>query len=203
MEKNKYNDLFSGVESEPLDIKSLVNFFQLKREIEKGSIDERVNLFDNNQNHSDIVELFDLLTGVVLEKMPYAEIEHVGGSAVPGLLTAGDLDVEITVPTDKFDEAQTILASMFKTEQIDGQWARFFFMPIDKYNITGVDVFLSVNKAKVLSAMRDLLLKDKAVFREYSMLKDKYKTGRREDYEIAKAKFWLEKIMVYARSSKN
>ena len=82
------------------------------QEIEKGSIDERVNLFDNNQNHSDIVELFDLLTGVVLEKMPYAEIEHVGGSAVPGLLTAGDLDVEITVPTDKFDEALALCSKL-------------------------------------------------------------------------------------------
>lgn len=203
MEQNKYNNLFSGVESAPLDIKALVNFFQLRKTMEKENVDERVNLFDNNQNHSDIVELFDLLTETVLKKIPYAEIEHVGSSAVPGLLTAGDLDVEITVPANKFNEAGTILAKMFYVGEIDGQWARFFFTPIDKYNITGVDIFLSVNKAKLLSAMRDLLLKDKAVFKEYTILKDKYKTGKREDYGIAKAKFWLEKIIAYAQDNKN
>ena len=46
--------------------------------------------------------------------IPYAEIHHVGSTAIPGSFTKGDLDVLVRVPRSLFSAAEATLAEIFE-----------------------------------------------------------------------------------------
>ena len=52
---------------------------------------------------------FAEVAAVIFAKLPYAEVEHVGGTAVPGCLTKGDIDVLVRVSRADFQQALTVL----------------------------------------------------------------------------------------------
>lgn len=61
---------------------------------------------------------YDALTAAIAQQvrvvLPEAHIEHVGATAVPGLITKGDLDIAVRVPPAAFDTAVGALVSLFE-----------------------------------------------------------------------------------------
>lgn len=49
--------------------------------------------------------------------LPFAEVHHVGSTAVPGSLTKGDLNINIRVIQEDFDRAVNILKSHYSIAQ--------------------------------------------------------------------------------------
>lgn len=54
-------------------------------------------------------QAFRAVAAVLSARLPYAEIVHVGSTAVPGCLTKGDLDVLVRVDCDDFGRASLTL----------------------------------------------------------------------------------------------
>ena len=70
--------------------------------------------FTNNSETSQVVEeTFIWLSEKIQSLLPNASIEHIGSTAVPGALTKGDVDVQVTVEKDQFQLSREILDAKF------------------------------------------------------------------------------------------
>ncbi|MFE8603678.1 GrpB family protein [Archangium violaceum] len=58
--------------------------------------------------------------------LPYADIQHVGSTAIPGARTKGDLDIQVRVPPGRFAEAERLA-------EYDALKARWEGRPMDAY----------------------------------------------------------------------
>lgn len=58
------------------------------------------------------LQSFVVIAAALFAQLPYAEIEHVGSTAVPGCLTKGDLDVLVRVSTADFQRATHALDAL-------------------------------------------------------------------------------------------
>lgn len=45
--------------------------------------------------------------------LPYAEVFHVGGTAIENSLTKGDVDIQVRVSANQFQQAKLLLASVY------------------------------------------------------------------------------------------
>jgi GrpB-like predicted nucleotidyltransferase (UPF0157 family) len=50
----------------------------------------------------------------IQECLPGAEVRHVGGTSVPGLLTTGDVDVHVRVEPSAFSAARDVLSELYE-----------------------------------------------------------------------------------------
>ncbi|MFN7132315.1 MAG: GrpB family protein [Myxococcales bacterium] len=50
---------------------------------------------------------------VLLQLLPGADVQHVGGTAIPGCRTKGDLDIQVRVPRGAFEAAEAVLAAHY------------------------------------------------------------------------------------------
>lgn len=58
---------------------------------------------------SQYLDSFHVVAGVLSAALPWAEVEHVGSTAVPGCVTKGDLDVLVRVERADFQRSERIL----------------------------------------------------------------------------------------------
>jgi acyl-CoA thioester hydrolase len=56
----------------------------------------------------------DELRTAIRALAPYVHVEHVGATSVPGLPTKGDLDLQVRVHRERFDDAKAALATRFR-----------------------------------------------------------------------------------------
>lgn len=55
---------------------------------------------------------------LIRSKLPFAEVQHMGSTAVPSSLTKDDLDVNVRISKEKFIEAVEILKGMYEINQL-------------------------------------------------------------------------------------
>jgi GrpB-like predicted nucleotidyltransferase (UPF0157 family) len=58
---------------------------------------------------SEARHCFAAVAALIFAKLTYAEVEHVGSTAVPGCLTKGDVDVLVRVSSADFPQALSVL----------------------------------------------------------------------------------------------
>jgi GrpB-like predicted nucleotidyltransferase (UPF0157 family) len=46
-------------------------------------------------------------------RLPHVEVKHTGGSSVPGVLTAGDVDLQVRVEEEEFAPAREVLEELY------------------------------------------------------------------------------------------
>ncbi|MBB6096894.1 GrpB-like predicted nucleotidyltransferase (UPF0157 family) [Deinobacterium chartae] len=81
----------------------------------------------------EVFERYEALAGRLAERIrelcPAARVEHVGATAVPGLLTKGDLDLACVLEAQEFAEAVRVLDRHFARAQpenwVEGVFASF------------------------------------------------------------------------------
>ena len=62
-------------------------------------------------------ELFNEQRRILQTKLPFADIQHVGGTVIPGLLTKGDLDINVRVQSEDFEGAVELLKELYEINQ--------------------------------------------------------------------------------------
>jgi GrpB-like predicted nucleotidyltransferase (UPF0157 family) len=50
----------------------------------------------------------------IQERLPQLEVKHTGGSSVPGVLTAGDVDLQVRVEEEEFALAREVLEELYE-----------------------------------------------------------------------------------------
>ena len=70
-----------------------------------------MKLIDADQYQPAAQRVFIQLQTELSLALPYARIEHIGSSAIPGALSKGDIDICVAVPKKHFTEALGVLES--------------------------------------------------------------------------------------------
>lgn len=134
--------------------------------------------------------------------VPDAEVEHIGATAVAGLLTKGDLDLLARVDAPRFHEAAEALEGSYEANQRES-WTDDFAsfadpqpreMPVE-VQLVAVDSVWDLRFRRWLK----LLTVDPAVRHRYNELKRAHTGADPDTYLKAKAAFIDEELEARAR----
>jgi GrpB-like predicted nucleotidyltransferase (UPF0157 family) len=123
-------------------------------------------------------------------RVPVAEVEEMGATAVPGALTKGDLDLLVRVPADEFQPAISALRDAYAEHQREN-WSPTFasFIAPDLADPLPVGIQLVVagsDDDREFTGFRDLLRRRPDLVDRVNRLKRSFEGGDPEAYWIAK-----------------
>lgn len=75
---------------------------------------EQVNFFENILCYEKVEKAFLLHKKIISERLPFADVQHVGSSAIPNSLTKGDLDIQVRVTLEQFPIAVQTLEALYE-----------------------------------------------------------------------------------------
>ena len=127
----------------------------------------------------------------ISRSIPEGDIQHVGGTSIPGALTKGDVDISVRVQADDFEAAVAALRSMYEVHQTHNWTETFASFRVDPPAHPPVGVHISVvgSTDDFFVAIRDLLCRDPDLLARYNSLKTSHADETEETYKAAKAAF--------------
>lgn len=135
-------------------------------------------------------QLFDQLRTQLETLLPWADIQHVGATAVPGSLTKGDLDIVVRVTTEKFATSDRILEGLFDRNTGSDRTNEFSaFEKKESDPQLGVQLVGIGSKHDCFHTWVNLLTNDTHLLDAYNRLKRDYAGGEMETYRKAKSTF--------------
>ncbi len=57
---------------------------------------------------------FNAVKRKIIRVAPWAEVKHIGGTAIPGALTKGDVDLLVRLSKKKFSKTKKLLGNIFE-----------------------------------------------------------------------------------------
>lgn len=129
----------------------------------------------------------------ILERLPGAEIHHVGATAVPGALTKGDLDLAVRVDRQEFLTSCVELGCVYLVHQPENWTPTYASFSDPETTDPPVGVQLVVRESAddlLFVALRDLLRSDPELLASYNDFKRAHEGATYEDYTDAKERFW-------------
>lgn len=114
---------------------------------------------------------------ILLKKLlPFAEVHHVGSTAIPGSVTKGDLDINIRVSQKDFDKSVEILKKHYAIAQPQN-WKPYFASFQDnteKRISTGIQLSVIDSDSDVFLKIKEVLLGNPKLLREYNEMKQEH-----------------------------
>ncbi len=120
---------------------------------------------------------------------PDAQIEHIGGTSVPGSLTKGDLDINIRVRPEDFGRTTETLKKLYEINQPDNWTSGFASFKDDGRNL-GVQLTVIGSPDDHFVPQRDYLNNHPEKVLEFNKLKEKFEGKSMEDYRKEKGEFF-------------
>lgn len=110
----------------------------------------------------------DEIIGLILERLPYLLVEHIGSTAVPGMPGKGSIDLMVVYPSGQLHSASELLAELgFQEATLDVAFAENCSMWVGSYTYEGKRYQVHVNaiiegapEVQLLRAFRDRLRLD-------------------------------------------
>ena len=163
-----------------------------------------VRIIDPSDVLSDVEKVFSEEKIKILLLLPTADVEHIGGTSIPGLLTKGDLDINVRVEAGEYGAAVEVLKSMYDINQsenwADGDYASF---KSDKLKVDfGVQLTVKGAPHDFFLKFRDILRANPALVGELNALKQSFEGKPMDDYRKAKGEF-IEKVLAQQASHKS
>jgi GrpB-like predicted nucleotidyltransferase (UPF0157 family) len=125
--------------------------------------------------------------------LPYADIQHVGSTAIPGARTKGDLDIQVRVPPERFAEADAQLAKHYARNEKSDRTPEFASFQDETLPVPlGIQLTTMGGSRDFFSRARDLLREEPARVAEYDALKARWEGRSMEDYREEKAAFFAK-----------
>ena len=151
--------------------------------------------FKKSQNFKKQTDrLFSEQKQRILKVVPIADIQHVGGTSVPDLLTKGDLDINVRVNQADFRDAHGELEKIYDINQ-PKNWTDTFesFKDDDSFELpVGVQLTQIDSDDDDFVKHRDRLLRDRNLMNRFNRLKMDFEGKDMESYREAKAEFFKE-----------
>jgi len=130
----------------------------------------------------------------ILERLPDVEVHHTGGTSVPGMLTTGDVDLQVRVEPQAFESARDVLCELYQPFHVD-VWhseGAFFTAPGSQPQ---VEVALTA-----VGSLDDLhhgeawhrIAADPELVDRYNEMKREHDGGSIDEYRAAKRAFFYE-----------
>lgn len=131
--------------------------------------------------------------------LPAAVIEHVGSTALPDGLSKGDLDVQVRVRREDYDQACRLLASMYEHNPGGFTEEGRSFKDDSADPALGVHVTIIGGPSDIQHRQRDFLRAHSDMRAEYDALKRSFEGGAMDEYREAKDAFFarLSKLSTF------
>jgi uncharacterized protein len=127
------------------------------------------------------------------ELLPYADIQHVGSTATPGVRTKGDLDIQVRVPPERFVEAEAVLAGAYARNEQSDRTEDFASFQDETLPVPlGIQLTAMGGPHDFFSEARDRLRADPARVAEYDALKARWEGGDMRAYREEKSAFFAK-----------
>lgn len=140
--------------------------------------------------------LFEVVARDTRRHLPYARIEHIGASSVPGAVSKGDLDVFVGVPRCRFRQSVALLGELGFSEKADTLRTESLCM-FEAVKYAG-DVALQLvengSRFEMFLRFRDLLRVDATLLDQYNAMKRACEGFDEEAYRGVKADF-IERVL--------
>lgn len=149
----------------------------------------RVHFVQSANIREPIESLFFSEKAKLQEMLPSATIEHVGGSAVPGLLTKGDLDICVQVREEDFQNAAHVLKRTYEINQ-PHHWTRTYASFKDDSRDIGVQLCVRGSADDYFVRQREYLLNNPNAVEKLNDLKQRFEGAEMEAYRLAKNNFY-------------
>lgn len=110
----------------------------------------------------------------LLELMPYADVQHVGSTSIPGALTKGDLDIQVRVAEGEFEAAKALLRKYFRPNHEYEIWSESFasFEDYDNIDIPlGIQLTIKDSVYDEFHLVRELFRSSPELLERYNELK--------------------------------
>lgn len=121
----------------------------------------------------------------------WADIQHIGSSAIPGSVTKGDVDLNVRVSVGKFKEAVGKLKKLYEINQPENWTPNFASFKDDTGSLpVGVQLTIIGSKYDDFVKLRDLLKSNLLLLEEYNQMKLKYEGKDMDEYRKEKADFF-------------
>ncbi len=141
--------------------------------------------------HAAAARLFDVVRAELAALLPFAEVLHVGSTAIPGALTKGDLDVQVRVTRDRFDEACRVLHAKWAVNE-GGFTAPDGCSFEDKSTSPelGVHVTVTDSAADFQWVFGAMMIEDPSWVADYDAIKARFDGLSMDDYRDEKDRFF-------------
>ena len=127
-------------------------------------------------------------------RLPDAQIRHTGGSSVLGVLTSGDIDLQVRIDRGSFTAARDTLHELYEPLYPDG-WhddAAYFAAPdVDPPVEVALTVIGTLDDLHH-GAVWDQIAADRRLIDEYNALKRAHEGGSEAAYAAAKRDFFYK-----------
>jgi GrpB-like predicted nucleotidyltransferase (UPF0157 family) len=151
---------------------------------------EKVRFVNEVELRRATVEAFKFRETQLSRCLPFAEIEHIGSTAIPGALTKGDLDVLVRTAAREFRLAVSVLAGLFAKNEGTPWTETFASFKDDAANpLLGVQLVVRGTEWDVFSHFRDTLKRDPQLVAEYNRLKERFHDQSMNEYRSSKDEF--------------
>jgi GrpB-like predicted nucleotidyltransferase (UPF0157 family) len=140
-------------------------------------------------------EAFRVHQARLFSLLPYADIQHVGSTAIPGARTKGDLDIQVRVPPERFAEAEAVLAGHYARNEGSDRTSEFASFQDETLEVPlGIQLTAMGGSRDFFSRARDLLRADAKLLAEYDALKARWDGKPMDAYREEKGAFF-EKLL--------
>jgi len=146
--------------------------------------------------------LFAKHKALISTVLPSTDIQHVGSTAIPGSLTKGDLDIQVRVAAEDFDNAVQALSNFYLLNEGSTRTETFRAFKDDTTDPPlGVQLTVIDSELDIFWRLRDVLLMNDLYRLKYDELKKNYEGKDMEEYRAAKNEFfeWLMSTPEYNR----
>jgi GrpB-like predicted nucleotidyltransferase (UPF0157 family)/GNAT superfamily N-acetyltransferase len=139
----------------------------------------------------DVEAVVSDLRGELGALLPGVDVAHIGATSMPDGVTKGDVDVNLRVESDRFDDVVETLSGRFDAAQPQ-HWTGTFasFSDTRRGLPLGIQVTVTGSDADVLVDLRDRMRADPALRQEYDAIKRANAPSGREAYWQAKNEFF-------------
>jgi GrpB-like predicted nucleotidyltransferase (UPF0157 family) len=155
---------------------------------------EKVHFLVPSQSYLQRVsDLFKEHRQKILHLVPTAEVEHIGATSVPGLITKGDLDLQVSVSPEEFNQAIVLLQTEYSDHQLENWTESFASFKDDKDSgiPVGVQLVIDGSESDIFVKSRELLLAQPEKVEELNRLKQCHSDGDMDTYIRHKGEFFM------------
>ena len=130
----------------------------------------------------------------IRERLPDVEIRHTGGTSIPGVLTSGDVDLQVRVEPPAFEAARDILCELYEPHQPQawhGGGAIFTAPGLEPPVEVALTAIGELDDLHHGDAWRRIA-EDPGLVDRYNAMKREHEGGSMTDYQAVKRTFFYD-----------
>jgi GrpB-like predicted nucleotidyltransferase (UPF0157 family) len=147
-----------------------------------------MQFFNPNDYQERVAQIFSEIKGRLTQVLPFAEIEHIGSSAITGAVSKGDLDVLVRVKNECFNEALAVIQSLGFSIK-NGTLRTESLCMLEGPQGVAIQLIEQGSKFEMFVRFRDLMNANPDLVDKYNELKMNCLGLTADEYRVRKSKF--------------